>query len=455
MGGGSSKNVVRPAANGGRAEARNAPIPPLSPDKAAPANRQGGDAARAADVREEKVANAHSSAQRDEKTGHSPAAAHPTTQVTSAADTGSVVGVVSPSYGGDVRMRRRSSWVLASEPKSRSCIRALLTQHLGAPRAVDLVLGYVLVPRVIVCGGLRTRKEVEAQTTAEFLTWPPVGSIPAPPDSKEGVVINSAAAAAAALVLGVELESKQEAASTPSLQWRSLPPLPLPLYDSCCVTIENCLYVVGGCSRVQTGSSPRATRSLFCFDTETQVWTKLKSMEIARSGFAATVYNGRIYVFGGQPVESAAHSAEVYDPSSDTWTLLPHPLPDALYFHSAITHGDNIILLRRGAPHCFIFSPSAGKCVRAATDWLSPTTINVGATAMLRVPLLSSAPGDASARRGSAASLPDVLAAVPAPPQLQHQYGPGDLYALDMEGNCALSTSGLVLRLPPDRKSVV
>lgn len=62
------------------------------------------------------------------------------------------------------------------------------------------------------------------------------------------------------------------------------------------------------------------------FDTETNAWTSLKSMNAPRTLASATVFNGCIYVAGGDINTNASSpltSVESYDAKLDKWTQMP------------------------------------------------------------------------------------------------------------------------------------
>lgn len=68
---------------------------------------------------------------------------------------------------------------------------------------------------------------------------------------------------------------------------------------------------------------------LFSFDTETNSWERIKSMNFARVSPAVTVSNGFIYIAGGvdeqYSPEQTANSVELYNPKTDEWTIEARP----------------------------------------------------------------------------------------------------------------------------------
>ena len=64
-----------------------------------------------------------------------------------------------------------------------------------------------------------------------------------------------------------------------------------------------------------------------CYDAVTKTWSKAADMNIARRGHGLVSLQGRLYAIGGLgAADSILDSLEVYDPDSDTWTVLQHKL---------------------------------------------------------------------------------------------------------------------------------
>jgi N-acetylneuraminic acid mutarotase len=71
------------------------------------------------------------------------------------------------------------------------------------------------------------------------------------------------------------------------------------------------------------------------YDPATNLWGPIKDrMPTPRSGGGAATYNGRIYVGGGElqnrQMSAAFRALEAYDPSSNTWEILPS-MPTAVH----------------------------------------------------------------------------------------------------------------------------
>jgi N-acetylneuraminic acid mutarotase len=56
------------------------------------------------------------------------------------------------------------------------------------------------------------------------------------------------------------------------------------------------------------------------YDPGSDSWQRLLPIPTARSGTAAVVLEGRIFVVGGEATTGTFHQVEAYDPKSDRWT---------------------------------------------------------------------------------------------------------------------------------------
>ncbi|MEA4848951.1 MAG: kelch repeat-containing protein [Clostridiaceae bacterium] len=65
------------------------------------------------------------------------------------------------------------------------------------------------------------------------------------------------------------------------------------------------------------------TNSFEVFDPTTNTWTILAQMPLTLQLFQSVVIDGKIYVTGGLSNGNSVSSTEVYDPSTNSWTTLP------------------------------------------------------------------------------------------------------------------------------------
>jgi|FaiFalDrversion2_1042247.scaffolds.fasta_scaffold04615_2 hypothetical protein len=76
-------------------------------------------------------------------------------------------------------------------------------------------------------------------------------------------------------------------------------------------------FAVGG--RVVRGGGMTNLDVVEVYDVESDVWSVRSPMPTARSGIAAAVVGGKLYVFGGESQVKTFSEVEAYDPKTDTW----------------------------------------------------------------------------------------------------------------------------------------
>ena len=95
--------------------------------------------------------------------------------------------------------------------------------------------------------------------------------------------------------------------------------------------LDNKIYVTGGCDGVGGPSMSRVD----CYDPDTNTWSQIANMNIARAEHSLVSLHGRLYAIGGEiDIYDSVDSVEVYDPDTNTWTLLQHKLDDGRVLHT-------------------------------------------------------------------------------------------------------------------------
>jgi N-acetylneuraminic acid mutarotase len=77
-------------------------------------------------------------------------------------------------------------------------------------------------------------------------------------------------------------------------------------------------------------------------------WRERAPMPTARSGIAAAVLGGKIFVFGGEAPSGTFDQTESYDPGSDAWKAWS-PMPTARHGLGAATLGQSIYVISGGS----------------------------------------------------------------------------------------------------------
>nr|KYP69252.1 F-box/kelch-repeat protein At1g22040 family [Cajanus cajan] len=111
--------------------------------------------------------------------------------------------------------------------------------------------------------------------------------------------------------------------------WQRVPNMPnlknafdeMPFCGCAIGAVDGCLYVLGGFSKAST------MRSVWRFDPIQNMWSKVTSMSTGRAYCKTGILNNKLYVVGGVSQGQAGlvplQSAEVFDPSTDTWSNVP------------------------------------------------------------------------------------------------------------------------------------
>eukprot|EP00964_Phaeocystis_antarctica_P014878 scaffold8219_cov58-Phaeocystis_antarctica.AAC.2 len=97
-----------------------------------------------------------------------------------------------------------------------------------------------------------------------------------------------------------------------------MPQVPQGLYGHAATAMSGKIYVTGG------GNQEDTFNAVYVYDPQTDAWTQLASMNVARRVHAAAEVGGKLYVFGGNGSDGARlRTSEVYDPThSDSWAQL-------------------------------------------------------------------------------------------------------------------------------------
>ena len=90
------------------------------------------------------------------------------------------------------------------------------------------------------------------------------------------------------------------------------------------------------------------------YDPSLNTWTPISSMNTARLGHTATILtNGKVLVAGGLDASDAVHlnSSELYDPSLNTWTPISS-MNTARAYHTATILTNGKVLVAGGYHGC-------------------------------------------------------------------------------------------------------
>jgi N-acetylneuraminic acid mutarotase len=123
-----------------------------------------------------------------------------------------------------------------------------------------------------------------------------------------------------------------------STGWKSLKDMPTGRFAHSATVFDGKIYVFGG---LETGYGPVANY-VEVYDPELDTWTRLADMPTWRWLFSTSLVNGKIYAIGGKSNPSDPNgctTVEIYNPISDAWgKRTDMPLP-RLEFNSCVFDG--------------------------------------------------------------------------------------------------------------------
>jgi N-acetylneuraminic acid mutarotase len=128
--------------------------------------------------------------------------------------------------------------------------------------------------------------------------------------------------------------------------WASRAPLPIGRDHLALVAdlATGKLYAFGG----RIGTYAHNTDYVEAYDSASDTWAERSHMPTARSGIAAALVGGRIYVIGGENPRGVFTQVEAYDPIADRWSQAA-PLPQGRHGTGAVTVKDSLYLPAGGA----------------------------------------------------------------------------------------------------------
>ncbi len=149
--------------------------------------------------------------------------------------------------------------------------------------------------------------------------------------------------------LGLAMGMAALAAAPPfPVQWQGVKaPLPQGAGWTGVATLNGKIYVFGGLTGTQTESSYTLNTTQI-YDTATNTWSSGAAMPTARYLCTASVVNGKIYVMGGRTIDSSGaggpvNSNEAYDPATNSWST-GKVTPNAIRGHMAAVWNGKIYI---------------------------------------------------------------------------------------------------------------
>ena len=244
----------------------------------------------------------------------------------------SVLDIIASDVGQQIlhevsRLSVRRLWICRSVNRA---FRALCTAALQR------------VPRVVVggqnyCGGGRSSQWLQV-IDFSTLRWSTLPALPEPRVEAGMVGLPDGTLVCAGGMVFCETTSWYQTLSVPVLQpgssWLELPPLSIPRIDGHMVQLHDGRILFLGGTNVGSGSVEYPDIDVADVEVYTMggdAWGFVAPMLQPRSAFAACVMsNGELIVAGGifGDGDVATESAEVYNPATDVWSLIPR-VPEA------------------------------------------------------------------------------------------------------------------------------
>ena len=112
--------------------------------------------------------------------------------------------------------------------------------------------------------------------------------------------------------------------------WSEGPPLMTGRSHMSAVTLGRLIYVIGG--KDETGVA--SLDLVEALDPTTGAWAEVRELNVGRASIGALEHKGRLFILGGENIDTALDSVESFDPKAARWHNY-QPLPSAL--HGAAT----------------------------------------------------------------------------------------------------------------------
>jgi N-acetylneuraminic acid mutarotase len=153
-------------------------------------------------------------------------------------------------------------------------------------------------------------------------------------------------AAVAALAMGAAASSAQTLG-----RWVRLAPIPEASEEYDSAVANGKLYLFGGNPVGEGGKQGAPPGRVYEYDPAADRWTKKKNMPLAAHHNAVVGYNGKVYLFGGGvqrqpggPTQFPIDNSWEYDPAADSWRALA-PMPIRRIMAAAVESGGKIYVM--------------------------------------------------------------------------------------------------------------
>ena len=141
--------------------------------------------------------------------------------------------------------------------------------------------------------------------------------------------------------------------------WSGLPRLPEAVRAGVGAAVDGKVYVIGGQTLESDGSQ------VYALDVESETWEKRAPLPEPRFNMAAVTFGGKVYAMGGYEGGDERADVFVYDPAADSWST-GTPLPTPNHTFGAVVFNGEIWAIggRRGEEvltDVWIYNPETGR----------------------------------------------------------------------------------------------
>ena len=190
--------------------------------------------------------------------------------------------------------------------------------------------------KVYIAGGANTEQGAYPTTMLVYdrdsSTW---ATIPLPSNSARlqqtsCVVDNNLYLIGGVILVGGILNSTSEMYMfKPSTgEWILKNPMPTDRNTPASALLDGKIYVAGGLHVINGVPDYNGLKTFEVYDLSTETWSVLPDMPTYRWGLSVVAFEGKIYVFGGRGISNRPAAVDVYDPQDSSWTSVTNiPTP--------------------------------------------------------------------------------------------------------------------------------
>ena len=143
-------------------------------------------------------------------------------------------------------------------------------------------------------------------------------------------------------------------------KWEAMPPLATARRYHRSVSLDGCVYVVGG----QGNGGNSALASVECLNVKRRHWSTMPDMPIAVFGSMVVTYKNKVFVFGGRNAQEVGMCcSQVLNVTRGSWNTVSDA-PETCDIGAAVTLNDFIYLVGGSGRTCLRYEPASDSWTR-------------------------------------------------------------------------------------------